>query len=94
MTAAMQDDALKALISDLGEGIVIDQELLEPDLIAKERLWQVLKTIHMIGCFKFLLLLAPLSANLKREINVLNLHLRIKHVLDEFEGFPRPRDGW
>ena len=27
--AAMQDDALKALISDLGEGIVIDQELLE-----------------------------------------------------------------
>ena len=27
--AAMQDDALKALISDLGEGIVIDPELLE-----------------------------------------------------------------
>ena len=27
--AAMQDVALKALISDLGEGIVIDQELLE-----------------------------------------------------------------
>ena len=27
--AVMQDDALKALISDLGEGIVIDQELLE-----------------------------------------------------------------
>ena len=26
---AMQDDALKALISDLGEGIVIDPELLE-----------------------------------------------------------------
>ena len=27
--AVMQDDALKALISDLGEGIVIDPELLE-----------------------------------------------------------------
>ena len=27
--AAMQDDAIKALISDLGEGIVIDPELLE-----------------------------------------------------------------
>ena len=29
VTVAMQDDALKALISDLGEGIVIDPELLE-----------------------------------------------------------------
>ena len=29
VVAAMQNDALKALISDLGEGIVIDQELLE-----------------------------------------------------------------
>jgi hypothetical protein len=34
VTAAMQDDALKALISDLGEGIVIDQELLEGCSIA------------------------------------------------------------
>lgn len=29
VVATMQDDALKALISDLGEGIVIDAELLE-----------------------------------------------------------------
>ena len=34
VTAVMQDDALKALISDLGEGIVIDQELLEGCSIA------------------------------------------------------------
>ena len=29
VVAAMQDDALKALISDVGEGIVIDPEILE-----------------------------------------------------------------